>query len=176
MSTNGKKENDTVSEMRFNAKVNDQSGDSISEVAQPSHHVSYCLSAYPRTQTLRRSPLHGISEKTENWLRGKHPPLHVRETLISLPVFSFLKYCGLKRNNIMVCFPERILHCYSIYQKCQRENTGIYGWVPSTDRLIREHLLHPNSLTFLMKAHAEHAPGGDVPTQRYESSDSNKSI
>lgn len=122
-----------VSETRFNVKVNDQSGDSISEVAQPSHHLLYCLSAYPRRQTLRRSPLHGISEKTENWLRGKHPPFHVRETLISLPVFSFLKYCGLKRNNIMVCFSRKNITLLFHLSKMSEREHG-YLWLSSEYR------------------------------------------
>lgn len=60
-------------------------------------------------------------------------------------------------------FPERVLLRYPV-RKCQKKNMGISGWVPSTNT-SHEHLLHPSSLTFPMKAHSERAAQWALPTR-----------
>lgn len=140
MSTNKKTEAYRVSEMCFKVKVSDQSGDSIPDVAQPFHHLSHCLGAYARPETLRLSPSDGISLKIENLLlRRKHPTFHVRETFISLSLFSLLKYCGLKKNNIVVCFSRKNITLLSHFIKNVRERTWVFlieFWAPIHPRSI----------------------------------------
>ena len=131
-----------VSETRFNVKVNEQSGDSIPEVAlSPPLILFKCLPQ--TTETFRWPPLHGVSEKTENWLRGKHPPFHVRETFIFLPVFSFLKYCGLKKDNIMVCFSRKNITLLFHLSKMSAREHG-YFWLSSEDRLTHRRASAPS--------------------------------
>lgn len=81
----------------------------------------------------------------------------MRKTFLSLSPFSLLKYCGL-------VFQKEYYVVIPFYQKCQKKNMGISGWILSSDS-SREHLLRPSSLTFRMKAHSERAPGWELPTR-----------